>query len=222
MTTPLTCSCARFDVSRARSRSTSCASPCSTMAASLRSGRSLRAVVRALTRAAAGQVLRLRTDMALGIEGESSPGPARAAGGRRGVLRLVVGGGLGGARRREGCERADRRHQSVLAQLAVAGAHPRPRVGPPDPALRARDQGNDLHADGRDDRRVDDLAARNPGRRAQLGLSIHLDAGRHVHAAGAALPQPRLGGGRVHAVRRRPRAEQRRCAADHVRHRRPA
>ena len=61
-----------------------------------------------------------------------------------------------------------------------------------------------------------------PGRRAQLGLPLHLDARHHVHAAGAALAQPRLGGRRVHAVRRRPRAERGRRAADHVRHRRPA
>ncbi len=40
--------------------------------------------------------------------------------------------------------------------------------------------------------------------------------------AGAALPEPGLGGRRVHPVRRRPRAEPRRRAADHVRHRRSA
>ena len=54
----------------------------------------------------------------------------------------------------------------------------------------------------------DDLASRDPRRRAQLGLPIHLDARHHVHVAGAALPQPGLGGRRVHAVRRRSRAEQ--------------
>ena len=58
------------------------------------------------------------------------------------------------------------------------------------------------------------------GRRAQLGLPLHVDARHDVHAAGAALAQPRLGGRRVHAVRRRPRAERGRGAADHVRHRR--
>ena len=44
----------------------------------------------------------------------------------------------------------------------------------------------------------------------------------HLHAAGAALAQPRLGGRRVHAVRRRPGAERGRQPPDHVRHRRPA
>ena len=60
-----------------------------------------------------------------------------------------------------------------------------------------------------------------PGRRAQLGLPLHVDARHDVHPAGAALAQPRLGGRRVHAVRRRPRAQRGRRAADHVRHRRP-
>ena len=61
-----------------------------------------------------------------------------------------------------------------------------------------------------------------PGRRAQLGLPLHVDARHDVHAPGAPLAQPRLGGRRVHAVRRRPRGERRRLAADHVRDRRPA
>ena len=39
----------------------------------------------------------------------------------------------------------------------------------------------------------------------------------HLHPAGAALPRPRLGGGRVHAVRRRSRNQRRRGPADHVR-----
>ena len=74
---------------------------------------------------------------------------------------------------------------------------------------------------GRDRRGADHVAARDARRRAQLGLPLHLDARLHVHAPGAALPQPRLGGRRVHAVRRRPRAQRRRRAADHVRDRRP-
>ncbi len=63
--------------------------------------------------------------------------------------------------------------------------------------------------------------SRDAGRRAQLGLPLRLDARRHLHAARPALAQPRLGGRRVHAVRRRPRARRRRRAADHVRDRRP-
>ena len=91
-----------------------------------------------------------------------------------------------------------------------------------DPALRARDQGTHVHADGRDRGRADDVAARDPGRGAQLGLPLHVDSRLDVHAPGAALPRPRLGGRRVHAVHRRSRAQRRRRPADHVRDRRPA
>ena len=40
------------------------------------------------------------------------------------------------------------------------------------------------------------LAARDPGRRAQLGLPLHLDARLDLHLAGPALPESRLGGRR--------------------------
>ena len=73
---------------------------------------------------------------------------------------------------------------------------------------------------GRHRGRADDRPAGDARRRAQLGLPLQLDARLHVHAAGAALAEPRLGGRRVHAVRRRPRAQRRRRHADHVRHRR--
>ena len=111
---------------------------------------------------------------------------------------------------------------ALLALLARPRADPRPPLARPDPALGARDQGADLHADRRDRRGADDVAARDAGRRAQLGLPLHLDARHDLHAAGAALAQPRLGGRRVHAVRRRRRADRGRVAADHVRDRRPS
>ncbi len=109
----------------------------------------------------------------------------------------------------------------VLARLARPRADARPPLARADPALRAGDQGPHLHAHRRDRGRAHDLVARDARRRAQLGLPLHLDARLDLHPAGAALPQPRLGGGRVHAVRRRPRAQRRRGAADHVRDRRP-
>ena len=110
--------------------------------------------------------------------------------------------------------------RALLAQLGRSRARARPPVARADPALGARDQGPDLHADRRDRRRAHHLAAGDPGRRAQLGLPLHVDPRLDVHAAGAALAEPRLGGRRVHAVHRRPRAQRRRLAADHVRHRR--
>ena len=121
---------------------------------------------------------------------------------------------------RRGATRGSTQTTRFWRSLARARAAPRPPLARADPALGADDQGPHLHADRRDGRRADDVAARDARRRAQLGLPLHVDARLDVHAAGAALAQPRLGGRRVHAVRRRPRAERRRRAADHVRDRR--
>ena len=106
-------------------------------------------------------------------------------------------------------------------ELAGPRAAARPPLARADPALGAGDQGPHLHADRRDGGGADDLAAGDARRRAQLGLPLHVAARLDLHAAGAALPQPRLGGRGVHAVRRRPRAQRGRGAADHVRDRRP-
>ncbi len=110
--------------------------------------------------------------------------------------------------------------RQLLARLAEPRAHARPPLARSDPALGADDQGPHLHADRRDGRGADDLAARDARRRAQLGLPLHVAARLDLHAAGAALPEPRLGGRGVHAVRRRSRAQRGRRAADHVRDRR--
>ena len=155
----------------------------------------------------AGQTVRLVSDLALGIEADHVRATARPAGGRAGVLRADVGGGLRRAGERRRGRAADPRDPALLAQMARDGATPRPPLPRPDPALGAHDQGPDLHADGRDRRGAHDVAPRDAGRRAELGLPLHLDARHDVHAPGAALPEPRLGGRRVHAVRRRPRGE---------------
>ena len=169
----------------------------------------------------AGQTIRLQSDLALGIEGEPRAGAARARAGRPGLLRPLVGRGLAAP---EDVDDADARIAAtvaLLARLAGPRADPRPPLARPDPALGARDQGPHVHADRRDGGRAHDVAAGDAGRRAQLGLPLHLDARHDVHAAGAPLPEPRLGGRRVHAVRRRHRGERGRLAADHVRDRRP-
>ena len=120
-------------------------------------------------------------------------------------------------RRRRPAHRGD---GPVLAELAGPRPDPRPRAPAPPGAVGAHDQGPDLHADRCHGGGPDHLAAGDPGGRAQLGLPLHVDARHHLHPAGAALPQPRLGGRRVHAVRGRSRAEPGRRPADHVRHRR--
>ena len=116
--------------------------------------------------------------------------------------------------------RASQRPSASGARWLGRARIPDHRWRDPDPALGARDQGTDVHADRRDGRRADDLASGDSGRRAQLGLPLHVDARHDVHAPGAPLPEPGLGGRRVHAVRRRRRAERGRLAADHVRDRR--
>ncbi len=124
------------------------------------------------------------------------------------------------AERRRG-QRADRGDRLLLAALDQERADPRPPLAGTRAALGAGDQGAHLHAHRGDGGGADDLAAGDPRRGAQLGLPLHVATRQHLHAAGAALPEPRLGGRGVHAVRRRPRAQRRRRAADHVRDRRP-
>ena len=164
--------------------------------------------------AAADTTIRLRTDMALGIEGDRVRAPPRAARGRASASARCPGRRTSPRRPTSTTANAALDATSrVLARLARTGALSRPPVARGDPAIGAGDQGPDLHADRRDGRRAHDLAARDAGRRAQLGLPLHVDARRHLHAAGAALAQARLGGRRVHAVHRRPGAERgrRRC-----------
>ena len=93
----------------------------------------------------------------------------------------------------------------LLAPVARPRHVPGPPVAPVPAAQRADAEGPHLLADRRDDRRRDDVAARDPGRRAQLGLPLLLGARQHVHALGPALARLRVGGQRLlllHAGRR--------------------
>ena len=160
-----------------------------------------------------------RVESAARDRGEPRSGATRAPGGRARVLRSLLGGGPRRARGRRRGGGAHRHHDPLLAVVAQPRADTGPQVPRPDPTLRARDQRAHLHADGRDGGRAHDVASRDPGRRTELGLPLHVDPRHHVHPPGAALSEPRLGGGRVHAVRRRRRADRGRVAPDHVRHR---
>ncbi len=86
---------------------------------------------------------------------------------------------------------------------------------------RAHAQGPDLRADRRDRRRRDDVAARDAGRGAQLGLPLLLDPRLDVRALGPLHARLRLGGQRLLLLRRRRDGGGGGDAADHVRHRRP-
>ena len=169
----------------------------------------------------AGQTIRLQTDLALGVEGNRVRARHVLSAGEECYCALSWAEGW--PRRPTSPRPAPPgRHHAVLARLAGTGADARPPVARPDPALGPGHQGPHLHADRGNRGGAHDLAAGDAGRRAQLGLPLHLDARHHLHAAGPALPEPGLGGGRVHAVRRRPRADRDRRTPDHVRHRRPA
>ena len=108
----------------------------------------------------AGQTIRLQTDMALGIEGDRVRARHVLAAGRAGLLRAVLGRGAWprpttSTRPTRGSRRPTRFWRDWLG----AGPHPRPPLARADPALGAGDQGPDLHADRRDRRRADDVAA---------------------------------------------------------------
>ncbi len=113
-------------------------------------------------------------------------------------------------------------HVPLLARLARRRSLPGPSVAPAPAALGADAEGPDVRADRLDGRRRHHVAPRDARRRAQLGLPVLLDARRDVHAVGAPRDRPRLGGRRLHAVRRRPWAQWGRRAPDHVRARRRA
>ncbi len=207
---------------RARSSSSSSASRRSTTAAPRPSGRSSTAAATRPTPPAPARRFGCRPTCKLGDRGQPGPRPAHAQGRRAGLRRARLGRG---ARRRRMTSMTPSGGSTKPSVSGVDWLEPgapvrRPSLARGDPALGADDQGTDLHADRGDRGRADHLAAGDPGRRAQLGLPLHVDARLDVHAAGAAPPRTRLGGGRVHAVRRRPRAQQRRRPADHVRDRR--
>ncbi len=71
-----------------------------------------------------------------------------------------------------------------LAALARPRRVPRPPVAHLPPAQRADAQGPVLRAHRRAGGRGHHVAARDPRRRAQLGLPLHLDPRRHLHALG--------------------------------------
>ena len=168
------------------------------------------------------QEVRLASDLRLGVESSRVRARHTLSEGDRCFAALGLG------RRREhrphgpGGRGVDVQHLPLLAHVAGRRRVPRPPMVWPPAALGAGAEGPHLRADRRAGRGPDDIAARDTGWRAQLGLPLHMDARRHVHPLRAPRARARLGGRRLHAVRRRPRPQRGRLAADHVRHRRRA
>src|SRR5438876_971770 len=122
---------------------------------------------------------------------------------------------------RDALTMSPRNHEDTITPHTRPRSDPGPPFSGPGPALGAHDQGTHLHADGGDGGCAHHIAAGDTGRRAQLGLPLHMDSGHDLHAASPPHAQPGLGGRRVHAIRRRCRGHRGRLAADHVRDRRP-
>ena len=128
-------------------------------------------------------------------------------------------GDLGGPRSApEALERLDSTEEFWRA-LAARRRLPRPPLAHPPAALGPRPQGPHLHADRRDPRRADHLAAGDARGRTQLGLPLQLDPRLDLQPLGAAHARLRPGGARLHALHRR-RLPGRPRPADHVRDRR--
>ena len=142
--------------------------------------------------------------------GQSRPGASLAGGGRATIRRARMDRRARGARRLRRCARAPARYQRVLARLARHRALSRPPLAHPAAALGADAQGADLRAHRRDGRRADHLAARRPSAASATGTTATAGCAMLVHAVGSARARVRLGGRRLHAVRRRPRARRRR------------
>ena len=162
--------------------------------------------------------LRMTTDLNLGHRG-----PARVTArhlikeGESVLLRAVVERARGAADVRRGL-RAARLDRAPLAALARPRRLPRPPVARRPPALRAHAQGAHLRADGRDRRRRDDVAARDAGRRAQLGLPLLAGSATRRSRSGASTRSASTGRPTTSSTssptsRRRRRARCRSCTA---------
>ena len=148
-----------------------------------------------------------RRDPAAAAGGHGARAPRRAALGnpparhrRERVLRADL------VRRRQPagtCRRgrpSDLRDRTGVAALARAGQVPRPSLARRAAALGPDPEGPDVRADRRHGRGADHVAAGDARRRAQLGLPLHLDPRRHLHALGPARARARRRGDRLHVA----------------------
>ena len=137
----------------------------------------------------------------------TAPAPAARARSRPGEQRFSRSAWreeLGGPRHAAGRRQPGRQHDpALLAPLARGRDVPRPPLALHLQRSALALKGLTYEPTGRDGRRADDLAAGDAGRRAQLGLPLHLDPRRDLHALGAPRARLRPGGARVHGVRRR-------------------
>ena len=136
------------------------------------------------------------------LRGATGDGPHSREGGRHALLRPVVerAGPADGLRRGLPAGGVDR---APLATLARSRRVPRPSLADPPPTQRADPQGPHLRPDRGHGGGGHHLAAGDPRRRAELGLPVHVDPGRHLHALGPLHARIRLGGQRLLLLHRR-------------------
>ena len=162
--------------------------------------------------------LQLTTDMRMGFEGPRATARTLMKEGETLFAALSWSEHPGPDELRGGLREA-RVDGPPLAALAGPRRVPRPPVAHLSPAQRAHAQGPLLRAHRSDGGRGHHLPARDARRGAQLGLPLHLDPRRHLHALGPLHPRLRLGGERLLLLHRRRGRGRGGPAPDHVRDR---
>ena len=157
----------------------------------------------------------------IGFEGPRAMARTLIKEGEHAVLRAVVERARAAAHLRRGVQAAgvDR---APLAALAGPRRLPGPSVAIAPRAQRAHAQGPDVRADRRARRGRHDVAARDAGRRAQLGLPLHAGSATRRSRCGACTRSASTGRRDDFFCVHRRRRRARRRAAGHVRRRRRA
>ena len=162
----------------------------------------------------------LTTDMNVGLRGTARDRPHADEGGRHALRRALVV-------RAPGADRPTRTAYARLVWTAHHWQHWLDHGEFPDHPWRTYLQRSALTLKGLSYAPTGALVAaattslpETPGRRAQLGLPLHLDPRRHVHALGPLHARLRLGGQRLLLLHRRRRRGRGGPAPDHVRDRR--
>ena len=171
----------------------------------------------------AGVTLRLATDMLLGIEGDRVRGAPAAQAGRAGVLLALVGRGARVAGRRgRGRPPASRRRRAFWRSWVGRARIPDHRWREPIQRSALAIKGLTYMPTGATVAALTTSLPETPGGERNWDYRYTWIRDSTFTLQALHWLEPRLGGRRVHAVRRRPRARRRRLAADHVRDRRPA
>ncbi len=121
-------------------------------------------------------MFRLFSDIRMGIEGNRTHGRHTMSEGEKRFCAISWTEARGGPHTARGSPTDHQTDGALLAQLAGRRHLSGPPMAQAPAALGAGAQGADVHADGRAGGRADDLAPRDAGRRAQLGLPLLLDA----------------------------------------------